>query len=429
MKNAPVITAIDIGTTKICAIIAELTDDNKLEVKGIGESKSRGLEKGIVKDIGRASESIKRALEMAEKMADLDAVNLFAGIAGEHIKSRNSIGRISISDNTGSEPSEIDQSHIESVINDAKRGVKIQQGNENLEIIHGIPQYFDIDAQKGVMNPMNMSGFHLTAHVHVVLADMSAIRNILRCVEIAGYDEPEIVLEPIASAKAVLNEDEINLGCIFLDIGGGTTDIAVFYKGSIRFSTVKPLGGMNITNDLSIGLRTPPNSAEKIKISKGSVIYKDIEESETVQVEGIGGRSSNVKKLRFISEIIESRMREILDISYETVFTNYNQDMMTAGLILTGGSSLLTNTEILATEIYNMPVKIGLPNLARLSGPTSRLSSPIYSTSVGLLYYALDVLPNKNFLSTSKRNTNKDSINEKIINTLKHWFHTLSEFF
>ena len=424
MKKYPVITALDIGTTKICAIIAAVNPDNILEVKGVGISESNGLEKGIVKDINKTSESIRLAIQAAENKADLKAENIFAGIAGEHIKSRNAIGRISISDPSGKDPLEISEDHINAVINDAKRTVKIQQGHENLEIIHGIPQYYDIDNQRGIINPINMSGYHLTAHVHIVLADLNAIRNITKCIELAGYQPLDVVLEPIASAQAVLNEDELNLGCILIDIGGGTTDIAVFYKGSIRFSTVKPIGGTNVSQDLSIGLRTPPKSAEKLKIRVGNAVPASVPEEETIEIEGIGGREPGFKKLKFISEIIESRMREILEISYRSVFANYNQELMTAGLILTGGASLLKNSDKLAGEVFNMPVKTGIPMVHKLKGPVSQLESPKFATSVGLLFYGLESIPKSKILSTHKVH----SFNDRIIRTIKKWFNSFKDF-
>ncbi len=424
MKKYPVITALDIGTTKICAIIAAVNPDNVLEVKGVGISESNGLEKGIVKDINKTSESIRLAIQAAENKADLKAENIFAGIAGEHIKSRNAIGRISISDPSGKDPLEISEDHINAVINDAKRTVKIQQGHENLEIIHGIPQYYDIDNQRGIINPINMSGYHLTAHVHIVLADLNAIRNITKCIELAGFQPLDVVLEPIASAQAVLNEDELNLGCILIDIGGGTTDIAVFYKGSIRFSTVKPIGGTNVTQDLSIGLRTPPKSAEKLKVKVGNAVPATVPDEDTIEIEGIGGREPGFKKLKFISEIVESRMREILEISYRSVFANYNQELMTAGLILTGGASLLQNSDKLAGEVFNMPVKIGIPMVHKLKGPVSQLESPKFATSVGLLFYGLESIPKSKILSTHKVH----SFNDRIIRTIKKWFNSFKDF-
>ncbi|HPR18465.1 MAG TPA: cell division protein FtsA, partial [Candidatus Cloacimonadota bacterium] len=364
MKTGQLITAIDIGTTKICAIIAQLNEDNKLEVKGIGTSVSDGLKKGIVVDIMKASASMYNAIHEAETMSSLKARNIFVGMAGDHIKSQNTLGRISLT--SGTDPVEITQQHIEDVITNSKNNVKIQPGNDRLEIIHAIPQYFKIDEQEGISNPLSMSGFNLSVFVHIVMADINAMKNIKKCLEIAGYKVENIYLEPIASSNAVLNEVEKQLGSILIDIGGGTTDIVVFFKESIRFSAVLPVGGTNITQDLAVGLHTSPQNAEDIKISKGESIAAAIPESQLIEIEGIGGRESKQRKLRYVTEIIEARMREILENAYKLLNEQYDLKRITAGLTITGGASLLKKSEILAEEIFNMSTKVGYPDLSRL---------------------------------------------------------------
>ncbi|MBN1949284.1 MAG: cell division protein FtsA [Candidatus Cloacimonetes bacterium] len=393
MKAGRIITAIDIGTTKICVIIAGIGEDNSLEVKGIATTPSQGLVNGVVVDMLKAAKSIKDALTEAETMAGILAKNLYVGIAGDHIKSQNTLGRISLS--AGSEPCEISQQHVIDVITNSKNNVKIQQGNERLDIIHAIPQYYEIDGQEGILNPVNMSGFNLTAYVHIVMADINTLRNISRCVEIAGYKVNEIFLEPLASSHAVLNEVEKNLGCILIDIGGGTTDIAVFYKGSIRFSAVIPLGGTNITHDLSIGLHTSPQNAEDIKVNLGNSLANEIETDRVIEIEGIAGRGPKNKKLRYVVDIIEARMREILEGAYRLLNEQHELKMITAGLTLTGGASLLKNSEILAEEVFNMSTKIGYPDLSRLSGHVDWLDNPKYATSVGILYQVMELLEEK----------------------------------
>jgi len=394
MKTGQLITAIDIGTTKICAIIAQLNEDNKLEVKGIGTSVSDGLKKGIVVDIMKASASMYNAIHEAETMSSLKARNIFVGMAGDHIKSQNTLGRISLT--SGTDPVEITQQHIEDVITNSKNNVKIQPGNDRLEIIHAIPQYFKIDEQEGISNPLSMSGFNLSVFVHIVMADINAMKNIKKCLEIAGYKVENIYLEPIASSNAVLNEVEKQLGSILIDIGGGTTDIVVFFKESIRFSAVLPVGGTNITQDLAVGLHTSPQNAEDIKISKGESIAAAIPESQLIEIEGIGGRESKQRKLRYVTEIIEARMREILENAYKLLNEQYDLKRITAGLTITGGASLLKKSEILAEEIFNMSTKVGYPDLSRLAGPTEQLQNPKYATSVGILYQAYDEIINKN---------------------------------
>ncbi|MCK4696169.1 MAG: cell division protein FtsA, partial [Candidatus Cloacimonetes bacterium] len=339
-----------------------------------------GLLNGIVVDITKASKSISDAIVESETMAGLKAKNLYVGIAGSHIKSQNTIGRISLT--SGTEPRDITQEHVEDVITNSKNNVKIQQGNERLEIIHAIPQYYTIDEQDGILNPVNMTGFNLSAHVHIVMADINALRNITRCIEISGYKVQDIFLEPIASSNAVLNEVEKELGSIIIDIGGGTTDIAVFFKDSIRFSTVLAVGGTNITQDLAIGLHTSPQNAENLKINQGNSLSSQVPEDKIIEIEGIGGREPKKRKLRYVTEIIEARMREIFEGSYKILNEQYDLKKITAGLTLTGGASLLKNSEILAEEIFNMSTKIGYPNLANLSGPTERLENPKYATSV-----------------------------------------------
>jgi len=389
MKIGQTITAVDIGTTKICVIIAKVGEDNKMEVKGISVGPSDGLVNGIVVDMMKASKSIKEAISEAEEMAEMQAKNIFVGIAGDHIKSQNTLGRISLT--TGSEPCEINQDHVENVITNSKNNVKIQQGNERLDIIHAIPQYYEIDGQEGIMNPVNMSGFNLSAYVHIVMADINTLRNISRCVEIAGYKVNDTFLEPLASSHAVLNEVEKNLGSILIDIGGGTTDIAVFYKGSIRFSGVIPLGGTNITQDLSIGLHTSPSNAESIKINMGNSIASEVSDNSIIEIEGIGGREAKKKKLRYVVDIIEARMREILEGSYRILNEHHELKLITAGLTITGGASLLLNSDALAEEIFNMSTKIGYPDLSRLNGPIDRLNNPKFATTVGILYHVMEL--------------------------------------
>ena len=309
------------------------------------------------------------------------------------MKSQNTLGRISLT--TGNEPCEINYEHVENVITNSKNNVKIQQGNERLEIIHAIPQYYEIDGQEGIMNPVNMSGFNLSAFVHIVMVDINAIKNITKSIEISGYKIEEIILEPIASSYAVLNEVEKSLGSVLIDIGGGTTDIAVFYKDSIRFSAVIPLGGTNITQDLAIGLQTSPQNAEELKLQRGNALAIEIPEDKMIEIEGIAGRESKQAKLRHITEIIEARMREIFDEAYKLLNEQNELNLISAGLTLTGGASLLKNSGMLAESIFNMSTKVGYPFLSDILGSTDELDSPMFATSVGILYYAFEVISEK----------------------------------
>jgi cell division protein FtsA len=326
-------------------------------------------------------------------MAECKAQNIYIGIAGDYIKSQNTLGRISLS--SANEPTEVTPENLNDVLSNARNNVKIQQGYERMEVIHAIPQYFDIDGQDGIMNPLNMTGFNLTAYVHVVLANMNILQNISKCIQICGYTVQDIVLEPIASSYAVLNEVEKDLGSILIDIGGGTTDIAVFFNNSIRYSAVVPMGGTNVTSDLAIGLHTSPQNAEGIKIDKGNSISRDIPKDLMVKIDGIAGREAKQKRLKYIAEIIEARMREILEGSYKILNEHHELKLITAGLTLTGGASLLKNSERLAEEVFNMSTKIGYPQLDKLSGPTDRLQSPKFATAVGILYYIQQEMQDK----------------------------------
>lgn len=419
MKSGQIITSIDIGTTKICVIIAMINTEEKLEVKGIGTSKSSGLLNGVVIDIMKTSRAISEAIIEAESMADIKAKNIYIGIAGDHIKSQNTLGRISLT--SGDNSSEISREDIINVITNAKNNVKIQQGNEKLNIIHAIPQYFSIDDQNGIINPLKMSGFNLSAYIHIVMADLNTIKNITKCVEICGYKVEDIFLEPIASSYAVLNEVETDLGSIIIDIGGGTTDLAVFYKGSIRYSAVIPLGGTNITQDLAIGLHTTPQNAEDIKTTHGNTIASSVSEEQMIEILGIAGRETSEKKLHYVAEIIEARMRDILDFAYDMLNDNNNLKMITAGLTLTGGASLLKNCEYLAEDIFNMSAKIGYPDLTKLSGSTDRLNTPRYATSVGILYQAFSNLEDESFVSVRARKDSLPNIFQRIIDYLKDY--------
>lgn len=412
MKSGQIFTAIDIGTTKICTIIAVINEEDKLEVKGIGKSRTRGMENGRVIDMQLATISIKDAINAAEEKAERKAKNIYVGIAGEHIRSFNALGRISIAD----EGAEITPEHVSMVIKDAKTNIKRKPGGNKLEIIHAIPQYFDVDGQKGIMNPINMNGYNLSAFVHVVMADIHSMENIKKCVEMNHYKVKEIFLEPIASAYAVLNEVEKKLGSILIDIGGGTTDIAVFYKGSIRFSAVLPLGGEKITQDLSIGLKTSPQIAEQIKIEYGNALVANKNSKEQIEIEGIGGRPNRKKSLYYISSIIEARMREIFEQAYNLLNDNNNLSLISAGLTISGGASQLKNCAILAEKVFNQSTKIGYPDLSRLAGPTESLNSPMYATTVGILYHAYDQKKN------ARSQINQSRQNDSFLNFFKRIF-------
>jgi cell division protein FtsA len=422
MKSNQIITAVDLGTTKISAIVASISEENKLKVLGFGESPTYGIENGLMKDINKATESIKKAIEQAEGASDEKATNIYVGISGEHIKSTNATSRLAITEPDDAELGEINKNHIDSVVNLAKEMVITQLNDPKLKVIHTIPQYFDVDNQSNIINPINMSGKILTAHVHVIMADSAAMRNIDKCFELAGYRIEKMIFESLASSKAVLDNDETYLGCILLDIGGGTTDIAAFFKETIRFSNVVPLGGANITSDIRSGLSTTPKYAEKLKMTLGDIFPEEIPEEDLLEVEGIGGRSEQPTKRKYLVTIIESRMREILEIAYKTLISTNYQDFMSAGIILTGGSSLLTNISHLTQNVFNMSSRVGYPNLERLEGNIGALHDPRYSTVVGLLYYAMDTYMVQEDTPKYQKKNNKAKINRgKLFQSVKDY--------
>ena len=419
-----IITAIDLGSSKIRVIIACLHENNKFEIKGIGCSESRGIENGLVRDLQKTAESIKKSVEIAEEQAKMEAENFFVAISGQHIKTRNTEGRVSVA--VGNQPSEIEDTHIELVKNDAINSIKREAGSERLDILHCIPQTYDIDNQKGVLNPLGMSGYSITVHTHIILAETSHIRNIKRAFDMAQFTEPNIVLGSIATAEAVTNEDERRLGCIILDIGKGTSDLMIYHNTYLKTYLSIPKGGFLITQDIAIGLRTPPIAAENLKIEYGNALPSTIKPELTAEIEGIGGRLPQKKPLVFISEIIKVRLNEILDTCYREILSEFNRlDTLTAGLILTGGTSLTPNIHYLIEDEngFNLPCKIGYPEIRKLSGAISMLDNPMYSCVIGLLYYAMD----KETSSFKVKKKNKSKSMNDFLSFLKNIPKKLSE--
>jgi cell division protein FtsA len=390
--RATTITALDIGSSFVRVLISQTTTEGRIEIKGIGEIPSEGMDKGLVKDIQAVSNCIKSAIQTAEEAADCKAENIYINITGEHIRSHSVMGRISISGPLSNEPSEITEEHIAQVVNDAKNSIKTQKGFERLQILHGLPQFFDIDDQKEIYNPVNMTGYHLTSHVLLVLADITSIRNLLKCVEVAGYnvDPNNIVLSHIAAGLATLSDDESRLGAVLIDIGGGCCDIAFYNKGNLIQTSVTPMAGNNITRDLAIGLRTTVTHAELVKIEYGNAVSDDLEAPQEISVEGISGRSSTNVKVTHISMIIQSRLSEFMETCYQFIKGAYPTELITAGVVITGGTAKLRSIDSFISDLFNLPVKIGYPDLSRLSGAISRLEDPAYATSIGLIYYGMD---------------------------------------
>lgn len=419
--KANIITALDIGSSFVRVLIAQLDSEGRVEIKGIGEVPSEGMDKGLVKDIQAVSGCIKSAMQQAEDLAGCKADNIYINITGEHIRSHSVMGRISISGPLSNTPSEINEEHITQVVNDAKNSVKVQKGFERLQILHGLPQYFDIDDQKEVYNPVNMTGYHLTSHVLLVLADITSIRNLLKCVEVAGYfvDSENIVLSHIAAGLSTLSDDERRLGSVLIDIGGGCCDIAFYNKGNLIQTAVTPIAGNNISRDLAIGLRTTLTHAESIKLDHGSALSDNTDSGREISVEGISGRSSTTYKLSHISMIIQSRLVEFMEACYQFIKTAYPPELITAGVVITGGTAKLRDIDSFTSDLFNLPVKIGYPDLSRLSGAISRLEDPSYATAIGLIYYGMDKIRESKSFSLPKLKFGNENVLKKLTKYLK----------
>ncbi len=390
MKST-IITALDIGSTMIRAIIARSIAQNKLEILGVGDHPSEGIERGVVKDIQALSGCIKKAIEAAEKAADTEAENIYANITGEHIRTHLGDGRISIPNDTPNEPGEIALEHVEQVINDAKNSVKIQKGYERHKILHGIPHDYIIDSQDDIHNPINMNGFHLTAKVLTVLAELTPLRNLTKCINLSGHeiDPDNFVLNHIALSHSVLSEDERRLGAILMDIGGGSCDISIYNRGALDKVLVVPMAGKAITEDLAIGLKTTLASAEYIKTQFGNANAHDVDQSLEIDVEGISGRAGTRRPQYLVSHVIQHRVEEMLALCYNRSKDFYTPELVTAGIILTGGTANLTSIDTALNDAFNLQVKIAKPDLSRIEGSSSRIDKPEFATAIGILYYAM----------------------------------------
>jgi cell division protein FtsA len=375
-KKGELIVGLDIGTTKITCIVGELTPDG-LDVVGIGTQPSRGLRKGVVINIDATVASIRRAVEEAELMAGCEITSVYAGIAGGHIRGFNSQGVVAIKDQ------EVRQSDLERVL-DAARAINIPQDRE---ILHVLPQEFIIDEQDGIREPLGMSGVRLEAKVHIVTAAASSAQNIIKCCAKTGLSVADIVLEPLASAEAVLADEEKELGVALVDIGGGTTDLAIFVNGAIQHTSVIPIGGGHLTNDIAVGLRTPMQEAERIKVRHGSAQSSLLDRDETIEVPSVGGRPPRVLSRRILCEIIEPRVEEIFQLVRHEIQKAGHEDLLASGVVLTGGSTLLHGMPELAEEVLGLPVRRGVPR--GVGGLVDVVKSPQYATAVGLLHYGM----------------------------------------
>jgi len=369
------IVGLDIGTSKVAAIVGEITNEGNIEIIGIGTAPSRGLKKGVVVNLESTVNSIQKAIEEAELMAGCQIRSVFAGIAGSHIRSLNSHGIVAIKDK------EVTQYDIDRVI-DSARAVAI---SADQKILHILPQEFVIDLQDGIKEPIGMSGIRLEAKVHMVTGSVSASQNIIKCIRRCGLEVEDIVLEQLASCNAVLTEDEKELGVCLIDIGGGTTDIAIFVDGAIRHTAVIPIAGDQVTNDIAVALRTQTINAEDIKRKYACALTQLANVDDSIEVPSIGERAPRKISMQNLAEIIEPRYEELMLLVQSELRRSGNEELIAAGVVLTGGSSKVMGLIELAEEIFHMPVRMGGPQ--NVSGLTEVVRNPIHSTGVGLLMY------------------------------------------
>ena len=371
------IVGLDIGTSKVVAIVGEISPDGEIEIIGLGSSRSRGLKKGVVVNIESTVHSIQRAVEEAELMAGCEIHSVYAGIAGSHIRSLNSHGIVAIRDN------EVAVGDVDRVI-DAARAVPIPADQK---LLHILPQEFVIDNQEGIKEPIGMSGVRLEAKVHMVTGAVSAAQNIVKCVRRCGLEVDDIILEQLAASYAVLTDDEKDLGVCLVDVGGGTTDIAIFTDGSIHHTAVIPIAGDQVTNDIAVALRTPTQHAEDIKVRFACALTQLAKSEETIEVPSVGDRPARRLARQTLAEVVQPRYEELFTLVQAELRRSGYEDLIAAGMVLTGGSSKMEGVVELAEEIFHMPVRVGMPQ--GVSGLADVVKNPIYSTCVGLLIFGL----------------------------------------
>lgn len=397
---------LDIGTTQIRAIVADHGDNGHVKITGVGTSPSDGLKRGVVVNVEKTVGSIQRAIEKAEKMSDTKVASVYAGIAGDHIRSFNSRGVIAVS---GPE-SEINRNDESRVI-EAAKAISIPMDRE---IIHVLPQSFVVDDQPGIRDPIGMSGVRLEADVHMVTGAVTSAQNICKSIRRSGVEVLDLVLEPIAAANAVLSPEEEEMGVALIDVGGGTTDLAVFYDGSVRHTAVIGLGGENVTHDVSIGLRAPWKQAEEIKRIHGCALGSLVSKEEVVEIPGLAGRPSYQVPRAELAAIIEARMEEILTLVHCEIRRTDYSDLLAAGIVITGGGAMLEGCVELAEEVFRMPVSLGTPR--GVSGLVDAVTQPIYATGVGLVLFGMQNRNRKELMRVGS-----DDLFNSIFGRMKGW--------
>ncbi|MEM6961826.1 MAG: cell division protein FtsA [Myxococcota bacterium] len=384
MAENEIIAGLDLGTTKVCAIVAENTEDG-LDVIGIGSVPSRGLRKGVVINIESTVQAIRAAIDQAETMAGVEVNNVYAGIAGSHVRGMNQDGVAAIAER------EVSEEDVRRVLDQAK-AIPLPGDRQ---VLHVLPQEYIVDQQDGVKEPVGMSGVRLEARVHVVTAATTSIQNTIKCAERCGLYVAEVVLQPLASADSVLSEDEKEIGAVLIDVGGGTTDIIIYVDGAVVHTSVIPIGGLNLTNDIATGLRTPMAEAERIKIKYGCSLSAMVDEEETIEVPSVGGRPPRILHRHVLCDIIEPRAEEIFQACRHVISETGYADMLASGAVITGGTTLLDGMPELAEQVLGLPVRRGAPT--GIGGLVDIVRSPAYATGVGLVKYGASRL--SSFLS------------------------------
>jgi cell division protein FtsA len=403
-EDKNLIVGLDIGTSKIVAIVAELQPEGTLKVIGLGQHASRGLKKGVVVNIDSTVQAIQRALEEAELMADCKITTVFTGIAGSHIKSLNSHGMVKIKD------AEVSQADVDRVIETA-RAIALPSDQQ---ILHILTQEFIIDGQEDVREPHGMSGMKLEVKVHIVTGAVAAAQNIVKCIKRCGLDVSDLILQPLASSMAVLTEDEKELGVCLVDIGGGTTDIAVFKQGAIRHTAVVPIAGDQITNDVAVAFRTPTQAAEEIKIKHGCALRQLADPREVVEVPGVDGRDPRQLSVQTLAEVIEPRVVELYEFVLGELRRSGMEEMIASGIVITGGSALMRGMVELGEEIFHMPVRLGKPRY--VGGLSEVVGNPRFATGVGL------VLMGKQQVERHLQGQMQTGSFGQVLQRMKNWF-------
>ena len=389
-EERKLLVGLDIGTSKVMTIVGEVSPENVLEVIGIGSNPSRGLKRGVVVNIESTVQSIQRAIEEAELMAGCEIHTVYAGIAGSHVRSLNSHGIVAIRDK------EVSAGDVERVI-DAARAVAIPADQK---ILHVLPQEFLIDSQEGIHEPIGMSGVRLEAKVHLVTGAVSAAQNIVKCIQRCGLEVQDVVLEQLASSYAVLTEDERELGIGLVDMGGGTTDIAVFRGGAIQHTAVIPIAGDQVTNDIAVSLRTPTQHAEEIKIKYACALSQLANPDETIEVPSVGDRPPRRLARQTLAEVVEPRYEELLSLVRDELRRSGFEELIAAGIVLTGGSAKMEGVVELAEEVFHLPVRLGIPQY--VEGLSDVVRNPIHATGVGLLLYAKEAAQDRAHRAAAK---------------------------